>query len=168
LFSTVAAWELSGSNQSRVEYRSGNWVIYRLLPSGATPDRRYRPAGRYDDLTRGIRMNGLWIRDKQFTDSYRGTLMYCDEPLCQAEFDFEGSAITLLHTRAFNRGQAEILIDDSPVATLDAYSPQLQWQQRARYAAASPGHHTLTIRVLGSHSAASTGDFIDIDGFIVE
>jgi hypothetical protein len=168
LFSTVAAWELSGGNQSRVEYRSGKWAIYRLLDSGAHPDRRYRPAGQYDDLTRGTRLNGRWIRDKQFTEAYQGTLVYCDEPRCQAEFDFEGSAVTLIYTRAFNRGLAEILIDGSPVATLDAYSPQLLWQQRARFTAASAGRHTLTIRALGSRLPVSQGDFIDIDGFIVE
>jgi len=168
LFSTVAAWELSGGNQSRVEYRSGNWAIYRLLASGAPPDRRYRPPGQYDDLSRDTRLNGLWIRDRQFAEAYRGTLMYCNEPLCQAELDFEGSAVTLIYTRAFNRGKAEILIDGSPVATLDAYSPQILWQQRARFAAPSKGRHTLTIRVLGRHAPASQGAYIDIDGFDVE
>ncbi len=167
-FSTVAAWELSDSSQSRVEYQSGNWAIYRLRPAGAPPDRRYRPPGLYDDLTRGVRLNGIWIRDKQFADAYQGTLVYCNEPPCQAELDFDGSAVTLIYTRALNRGQAEILIDGAPVATLDAYSPQTLWQQRARFAAPFKGRHTLTIRVLGRRSPASQGVYIDIDGFEIE
>jgi hypothetical protein len=168
MFSNVASWELSDSGQSRVEYRVGNWAIYRLLRAGSPPDRRYRPAGLHDDLSRSIRLKGLWIRDKQFPDAYKSTLMYCDQPSCEAEFDFEGRAVTLVYTQAFNRGQAEVLMDGKAIATLDAYSQQLRWQQRTRFDAAGPGRHTLTIRVLGRRAPASQGSFVDIDGFEVE
>lgn len=168
LFANFASWELSDPNQSAIEYQAGNWVLYRLLPSGSPPSRRYLGAGEHDDLVRGARLTGPWIRDKQFADAHKGTLMYCDRPACQAEFDFDGLAVTLMFTKAFNRGQAEVLIDGARIATLDAYSPQLLWRQRARYEAPARGRHTLTIRVLGSHSPASQGDFIDIDGFVVE
>jgi len=168
LFSTLAAWELADPGQSAVECRAGDWVLYRLLPSGAPPNRRYSGAGRYDDLVRGSRLIGPWIRDKQFPAAYKGTIMYCDQPACQAEFDFDGSAVTLIFTKAFNRGQAEILIDGAPMATLDAYNHEVLWQQHVRFAAPSAGRHTLTIRVLGKRSPVSQGGFIDIDGFIVE
>jgi hypothetical protein len=94
--------------------------------------------------------------------------MYCDRPSCQAEFDFEGSAVTLIYTMAFNRGQAEILIDDKLVGVFDAYAPVLQWQQRSRFEAASAGRHTLTVKVLGRHGPSAQGSFVDIDGFVVE
>jgi hypothetical protein len=94
--------------------------------------------------------------------------MYCDQSSCEAEFDFEGRAVTLVYTQAFNRGQAEILMDGKAITSLDAYSPQIRWQQRMRFEATGPGRHTLTIRVLGRRSPASQGNFVDIDGFEVE
>ncbi len=168
LFSNVASWELSDGGQSRVEYRAGDWAIYRLLKAGSPPDRRYRGLGLHDDLSRSVRLKGLWTRDKQFPDAYKSTLMYCDESACEAEFDFEGQAVTLVHTQAFNRGQAEILMNGKAIANLDAYSPQIRWQQRVRFDAGGPGRHTLTIRVLGRHAPASQGAYIDIDGFEVQ
>lgn len=168
LFANVASWELSDPSQSAIEYQAGNWTLYRLLPVGSPSDRHYRGAGEYDDLVRGSRLIGPWIRDRLFTDTYKSTITYCDQPTCQAEFDFDGSAVSLIYTGAFNRGQAEILIDGATVAKLDAYSPQIHWQQRVRYTAPSPGRHTLTIRVLGGRSTASQGTYIDIDGFVIE
>lgn len=168
LFSNIASWELSDGHQSRLEYAVGDWGIYRLLPPGAPPDRRYRAAGSYDDLSRGLRLKGQWIRDRQFAEAYKGTLLYCDQASCEAEFDFEGSAVTLIHTRAFNRGQAEVLIDGKPAGMLDGFAEEIRWQQRVRFEARERGRHTLTIRVLGRHARASQGDYVDIDGFEVE
>jgi hypothetical protein len=168
LFWNVASWELSDPGQSQVVYRSGAWVLYRMMPAATAAGRRYRGPGNYDELARGMRMSGDWIRDKQFAEAWKSTLMYCDKPSCEAEFDFEGSAVTLIHTRAFNRGQAEILIDGKPVATLDSYGPKIEWQQRARYEAGGAGRHTLTIRVTGRKSPQSQGAFVDIDGYVVE
>lgn len=168
LFSNIATWELSDGHQSRLEFQSGDWGIYRLLPPGSAPDRRYRTAGSYDDLSRGLRLKGQWTRDRQFTEAYNGTLLYCDQPSCEAEFDFEGSAVTLIHTRAFNRGQAEVLMDGKLAGMLNTYAPEISWQRRVRFEAGATGRHTLTIRVLGRHAAGSQGSFVDLDGFVVE
>jgi hypothetical protein len=168
LFSNIASWELSDGQQSRIEYQAGDWAIYGLLPPGAPPERRYRAAGTYDDLSRGLRLKGLWTRDKQFSEAYRGTLLYCDQPTCEAEFDFEGNAITVIQTKAFNRGQAEVLLDGNAAGMLDGYASEVRWQQRTRFEAGTAGRHTLTMRVLGRHSAGSRGSFVDLDGFAVE
>lgn len=168
LFSNTASWELADGRHSRLEYAAGDWGIYRLLPPGSPPDRRYRTPGEYDDLSRGVRLKGAWTRDKQFAEAHNGTLLYCDKPSCEAEFDFEGKAVTLIHTRAFNRGQAEIMIDGKAAGTLDGFAPGIRWQQRMRFDARTAGRHTLTIRVLGRHGPAAQGSFVDIDGFTVE
>jgi hypothetical protein len=168
LFSNTASWELSSSEQSRVEYRAGDWAIYRLLKAGSPPDRRYRGIGLHDDLNHGVRLKGRWIRDRQFADAYKSTFTYCDQSTCEAEFDFDGRAVTLVYTQAFNRGQAEILMDGKVVANLDAYSPQIRWQQRIRFDAGGTGRHTLRLRVLGRRVPASQGAYIDFDGFEVE
>lgn len=168
LFSNIASWELADGQQSRLEYAVGGWGIYRLLPPGAPPDRRFRGAGWHDDLGLGLRLKGEWIRDRQFAEAFKGTLLYCDQPDCEAEFDFEGVAVTLIHTKAFNRGLAEILIDGKAAGTLDGYASKIEWQQRARFQAGTAGRHTLTVRVLGRHGPTAQGSFVDIDGFNVE
>jgi hypothetical protein len=168
LFSNIPSWELSGSGESRVEYRAGNWAIYRLLSAGSPPGRLYRGVGVHDDLNHSVRLKGRWTRGKPFPDAFQSTVTYCDQSACEAEFDFEGRAVTLVYTQAFNRGQAEILMDGKAIASLNEYNPQIRWQQRIRLDAGSAGRHTLTIRVLGRHVPASQGAWVDIDAFEVE
>jgi hypothetical protein len=168
LFSNIASWELSSPEESRIEFQSGNWALYRLLPSESGRGRRYCPQGEFDDLSRCLHLRGAWTRDRQFSDAFRHSLLYCDKATCEAEFDFEGGAVTLIHTKAFNRGQAEILIDGKAAGTLDGYAGEIRWQQRVRFEAGARGRHTLTVRVLGRRAAGAQGSFVDIDGFVVE
>ncbi|HSW51062.1 MAG TPA: hypothetical protein VLH09_12850 [Bryobacteraceae bacterium] len=168
LFPTVASWGLSTSAQSLAERRSGDWAIYRLLDAPAPSERRYSGPGMHDELNRSVRLKGRWFRDRQFPEAYQSTLVYCDQANCEAEFDFEGRAVTLVYTRTFNRGQAEVRMDGKPVARLDQYGPRIDWQQRVRFDAGAPGRHTLGILVLGLQSPGSGGAHIDIDAFEVE
>ncbi len=168
LFPTIASWGLSRGEQSRVEFRSGDWAIYRLLDTPAPSEHHYSEAGMYDELNRSVRLRGRWFRDKQFPDAYRSTLAHCDQPGCEAEFDFDGRAVTLVYTRTFNRGQAEVHIDGKRVAGLDQYGPGVDWQQRARFDAGGQGRHTLSLLVLGRRASESKGAHVDIDAFEVE
>jgi hypothetical protein len=63
---------------------------------------------------------------------------------------------------------AAITIDGAGKGTIDLYSPSVEWQASSRFCCLGPGKHVVVIRVAGQKSAASTGQFVDLDGFRVE
>ena len=80
---------------------------------------------------------------------------------------FTGQGVTYVFTRTFNRGFAEVRIDGTDCGSIDLYSQKTEWQASRRFAVA-PGRHEIEVRVAGRKSPASAGQFVDVDGFVVE
>jgi len=75
--------------------------------------------------------------------------------------------LTYLYTKAPNRGMADVVIDGVRKATLDLYSPKVEWQSRTTYKLGS-GRHVAVITVLPKKNPKSADRFIDVDAFEVQ
>jgi len=141
--------------------------LYQFVPKGAGSDARIAGDGVFDDQDPAIRYSGKWIAG-EFRQAFSGTLKYSDETGASAQIAFRGSSVVFVYTKAFNRGMALIRIDDAEVARLDLYDPDIHWQQHLRVNHLSPGEHRLSVEVLGRANPRSKGNFVDLDGIIVE
>jgi hypothetical protein len=108
------------------------------------------------------------MRDTQFQDADRHTLTYSNIPGASASLTFRGNAITYVHTRAANRGIAEIFVDGRLKERADLYSPNTEWKSRTRYDCLGDGAHVIQIRVTGAHNPRACDSFVDLDSLIVE
>ncbi len=125
------------------------------------------PAGKYDDASPALHFDGDWQHDRSFTGPYRNTISFSDRPRAAVRFSFTGKAITYIFTRTFNRGFAEILIDGFQYASVDQYAAKTEWQTSRTFNVTEESH-TIEVRVEGRKSSESTGQFVDVDGFLVE
>jgi hypothetical protein len=114
-----------------------------------------------------VRYTGSWKHVQRFGKACGGTLAYSASTGAEASFEFTGTSVSLIFTRAYTRGIAEVLLDGASRGPLDQFAPGIEWHARAVYGAPARGRHTLTVRVLGRRSEDAQGDDIDIDGFLV-
>jgi hypothetical protein len=161
------------------EYQLGGFALSRMTgecrgkppkPLPIVMDKRpmvAAPAGRYDDFDPALHFDGDWTQDRNFTGPYGHTISFTDRAGAGVRFAFTGQAVTYVFSRTFNRGLAEVSIDGTDRGTIDLYSPKTEWQASRRFAV-TPGDHTIEVRVAGSKSPASAGQFVDVDGFVVE
>src|SRR5208337_2140955 len=79
----------------------------------ASPEWLKHPVARglYDDFNPAIVFTAVWTHDRRFSDAMHGTISYSNDDGAAFRLRFTGSEITYVHTRAFNRGIAEVLID---------------------------------------------------------
>ena len=117
----------------------------------------------YDDTDPRIEFSGKWVRDREFPAASSGTVTYSNTPGDKFRFPFEGVRVTLLYTKMFNRGLAEVLLDGQPQTTLDMYSPQIEYQRRAGFGPLKPGKHVIEVRVKGGKNDHSTDQIVDVD-----
>ncbi len=149
----------------------------RELEFGAVELRRWRPGGCreveppaaapgiYDDTSPSIRFRGAWIRDLQFTQAWRGTLVYTDKAGAEAVLRFEGGAARLMYTAAFNRCRAEVLLDGTPAGRFLQRSRETRWQQWSPwFETPARGVHSLTLRIAPGSPPSC---WIDLDAFEV-
>lgn len=139
--------------------------LYRLRDAPLSPPRDTRPlsGGSYDDDDPRIEFAGKWFHDSQFPQTANQSLTYSDVPGDLARFRFSGSAVTLIYTRAVNRGIAEVWIDGKLVRELDLYSSGTQWQASATMGGLAAKTHLLELKVSGRKHAGSQGLFVDLD-----
>jgi hypothetical protein len=149
---------LKGEFAGAAGQRNADLLATGLLPSGP---------GTYDDFNPRLRFSEGWTRDQQFAQTSGSTLTYSNAPGAAVRFLFRGTRLTWLHTKAPNRGLAELTIDGASRRVVDLYAPAASWRSAAVLDLA-PGEHELVVRVLHSKSPASEGFFIDVDALIVE
>lgn len=122
-------------------------------------------AGVHEDASPSLRFSGAWIRDTQFRDASGGTLVYTNDREAEARLRFRGSAVRLMHTAAFNRCAALVLMDGAPAGRFDQRSAEVRWQQWSPwFAAPQPGEHTLSLRIAPDSPG---GCWLDLDAFEV-
>jgi hypothetical protein len=122
--------------------------------------------GTFDDINEDIVYTGLWSH-AAFEEAAGGTVSFSNSPGAVARVSFEGSEITWVYTRAFNRGIAEVKLDGIAHGEIDLYSPKIVWQARKTFDGLTPGRHTLEIIVAGRKQAAATDQYVDVDALIV-
>jgi len=120
-----------------------------------------------DDQSSQPKYRGRWRTLRQFGLACGGTLSYTDEPGAEVSLTFNGTSVTYVFTRAYTRGQVEVLIDGGHRDVIDQFSSGIEWRSEATYGGLAPGQHTITIRSLHSKAAASTDYDVDVDGFVV-
>ncbi len=86
----------------------------------------------------------------------------------RVDFAFNGTAVTWIGYRDEWSGIAQVMLDNVLQSTVDTYLTPSQ-AQSATYSLSglSPGNHVLSIVATGTHSAASGGSWIWVDGFQV-
>jgi hypothetical protein len=151
------------------EYTFAGYSAYRwkAIPLASQPPPS-AAKGDYDDLNPSVEYQGVWTRDTHFDKPAGGTLAYSNQRDASATFYFTGKTVTLVYTRAPNRGHAAITIDGINEVMLDQYDAQTHWQSRWKVSVFPAGEHQLKIRVLGAKSEEASGVYVDIDRFIVE
>jgi hypothetical protein len=161
------------------EYQLGNYALSALTgecrgrqpaPFPTIVDNRPLEAvqpGTYDDPDPALHFDGDWEQNRSFTGPYRNTISFTDRPGAGVRFAFMGQRVTYMFTRAPNRGYADVRIDGYECASIDQYSPETEWQARRRFTV-TPGAHTIEVRVGGRKRPESAGQFVDVDGFVVE
>jgi hypothetical protein len=155
---------------------SGGRRLYAFEPTDAghpeldpvVTSRPAAPPGTYDDPDSRICLHAAWTRDTQFPDADRHTLTYSNIPGASASLAFHGTAITYVHTRASNRGIAEVFVDGRLKDRADLYSPNTIWRSRTRYECLGAGAHVIQIRVTGERNSHACDSFVDLDALIVE
>ena len=123
--------------------------------------------GVYDDFDPAIRFRGHWTRSRDFTGPHRHTVSYTNVAGDEATFAFQGTSLTYVYSKSFNRGIAQLIIDGE-AHTIDEYSPKVDWQSRAEFCCLNPGRHVVVLRATGEKRAQAREAYIDLDAFIVK
>lgn len=118
-----------------------------------------------DDSSLRICWEGTWTPG-DFPLAYDGTLTFTNQKGAAAIFNFEGSSLTYVYTKAYNRGIAEVLIDGVTRGTVDQYAPNILWRQKTAFDGLSPGKHTAEVRVPHRRNPAAKDSYVDVDAFI--
>lgn len=90
-----------------------------------------------------------------------------------AEFTFEGTQVTWIGVRGFNRGIAAVYLNGIFVGNVDCYKPgstitDFEWQAPVYTSPEMPyGEHTIKVVYTGTRNPAATHLHIDIDAFDV-
>jgi glycosyltransferase involved in cell wall biosynthesis len=123
--------------------------------------------GWYDDSDRAIVYQGSWIHDQGWPQAHSNTVTFSNTPGSAVRFQFQGSSLAYVYTRAANRGRADIAIDGVRKGALDLYSPKPEWQSRTSFKLAA-GKHLAVITILPDKNPKSSDRFIDVDAFEVQ
>lgn len=166
----LALYERDSAEKYFLDYAPDGTLSVRFsIPPPAAPKRPMRPcaAGLVDDQSGRLEYRGSWAAMRHFGLSCGGTLSYTSQPGSEVAFEFQGTSVTYVFTRAYTRAMVDVLIDGSLRDEIDQFSPEIEWRSEATYGGLAPGRHTITIRALHSKATASTGYDVDVDGFVV-
>jgi len=112
--------------------------------------------------------NGSGWKTLKTSAAYGGSLHYASSAGRTARLAFTGTQVALVSTEGKDRGKAQVLIDNTLVATLDLYAPSTRVRQIVfRSAVLTAGPHTITVKVLGTKRSKATGARVDLDGFLL-
>ncbi|HEX3879441.1 MAG TPA: hypothetical protein VHW24_20805, partial [Bryobacteraceae bacterium] len=123
--------------------------------------------GSYDDFDAALRFHGEWTRSRFFENPVNHTISYAYSKEARVSFAFEGNSLTYMFTRSANRGIASLEID-GVMHDIDLYAPQPQWQSRQEFCCLGAGRHLAILRATGRKQPHSSGEYIDLDAFIVK
>ena len=119
--------------------------------------------GKYDDSDPHIVFHGDWLHSGSFPATWGKTVSYVAQEGHDFSFAMSGTGFRYVHTKAFNRGRAQILVDGQPSLLVDLYSPVIEWQASATVSGLSPGFHNVVVRATRQKSPQASDYFIDLD-----
>ena len=119
----------------------------------------------YDDTDPVLQYTGSWshVANQSYTGTdYKNTESFSNTAGDSLTVPFTGTAIRWIGSKTNNHGYADVYLDGVKQATVDDSGSQ---SQAVIYSAGglTNGAHTLKIVVDGSHSSASTDNFVSID-----
>ncbi|MCW2639112.1 MAG: Fn3 associated [Dactylosporangium sp.] len=100
--------------------------------------------------------------------AFGGSVQYASTNQEKVLYKVTASGVQLISTTGPNRGRAEVWVNRTRVATIDLYSPAEQPRQVvwSREGMATNTPQDVEVRVLGTRNPASTGNRVDVDGFL--
>lgn len=110
---------------------------------------------------------GNWSRGT-FAQAASGTETFSNSPGAVFRLEFEGTKITWVYAKAYNRGIAAIKLDGVTRGEADLYSPKIGWQSRTAFGDLKPGKHVFEVTVSGRKDTAATDRYVDVDELIVD
>ncbi len=135
---------------------SGTEVRVDSFSAGGTTVEDNGPAVQYSRWTGRVSAN-----------AYGGSYRSAARRNASAYFSFIGAQFTWITARCPDCGLAQVTVDGVVVASVDLYSPTVEWQYAQVIAGLAEGAHSVQIRALGMHSEDSTGNTIVFDGYSV-
>lgn len=116
-----------------------------------------------------VKSPGAVYRWDSVTDSVAAGDHYVRANLtgARATFTFLGNGIDWYTITGPNQGKARVLIDGVARRTYDNYSPTVHHGVRRWITGLSHAVHTITIEVLGTRNAASSGTSVIVDSWVV-
>jgi hypothetical protein len=124
-----------------------------------------------DDRNSAITFSPLanWTRGNTDCRSFQCTFTHSKVTNSTISYTFTDDNVSLVFSKGWNRGKAEVKINGLVVDTIDQYAPGCcLWQVYKRYNFTSSATRTITIRVLGTHSPGSTDNTIDLDAIVID
>ncbi len=123
----------------------------------------------YDDIDPALQYTGSWshVANQSYTGGdYKDTESFSNVAGDSVTVPFSGTAVRWIGSKTNNHGNADVYLDGQKEPTVDASGSQSQavlFQQSGL----TDGPHTLKIVVDGTHSAASTDNYVSIDAIDV-
>ncbi len=96
-----------------------------------------------------------------------GSYVVSDTQGASASLRFTGTGASLVTLRGPGMGKARLLVDGSPVGTVDLYAPSSVFSVEKTISGLTDGPHILTVEVLGLHRPAASGSAVAVDGWII-
>ncbi len=124
-------------------------------------------AGTVPQTDVAVNYSGHWFQNSGAQYS-GGSINLAVDAGARVDFTFNGSAVTWIGYRDEWSGLAQVFIDDALQSTVDTYSTPLQ-ARTPTYSVTglAPGTHVLSIVATGTHSPASGGSWVWVNGFQV-
>ncbi|GGW10504.1 beta-galactosidase [Streptomyces capoamus] len=123
----------------------------------------------WDDADPALRYTGSWshVHDTSYTGGdYRHTESFSNKAGDSLTVPFDGTAVRWIGSKTDNHGYADVYLDGTKVATVDASGGESQ-AVLFRKTGLPSGPHTLKIVVAGSHGSGSTDDYVAVDAIDV-
>jgi len=118
---------------------------------------------RFEQTDSRVLFRGAWSNSNNANHS-AGSWRFASATAATAYVLFDGTRLDLIGARGPSYGQANLRIDGGEPVALDYYAATYQFNQVLHsFKGLTPGRHILTIELLGSHSASSTGNFGGLD-----
>ena len=123
----------------------------------------------YDDTDPALQYSGSWshVANQSYTGGdYQNTESFSNQAGDSLTVPFNGTAVRWIGPRTSNHGLADVYLDGTKQATVDASGSQNQAVLFAKSGLAD-GPHTLKIVVDGTHSSGSTDNYVSVDAIDV-
>ena len=123
----------------------------------------------YDDIDPALQYTGSWshVANQSYTGGdYKDTESFSNVAGDSVTVPFSGTAVRWIGSKTNNHGNADVYVDGQKEATVDASGSQSQ-AVLFQKSGLTDAPHTLKIVVDGTHSAASTDNYVSIDAIDV-